>query len=94
MASIYVSDVMDQVALTAEIQGWSEQGGPPDIQWQATYVWPGIGEDDALRWAERALKLMCQEIENGRSKGPRAAIPMGGVYSISETTHSGENMMG
>ena len=50
MATIYVSDVLDQVALTLEIQGWAEQWGPPEEMARHTLVFPGIGESDPAGW--------------------------------------------
>ena len=55
MSSIYISDVMENVAATVEVQGWSEQFGGPDMVWQKTFVYAGIGEPDPERWLHRAL---------------------------------------
>jgi len=83
MASIYISDVMDQVAATIELQEWGELYGPPEVTWQKTLVFPGIGEPDRLEWLARALFLACEEVSTappGRvMEGPAA----GGHHTIS-----------
>lgn len=94
MATIYVSDVMEQVALTAEIQGWSEQYGPPETVWQKTYVWDGVGEDDPLRWLARALHVASQNVEPPRSSRGSGAAGIGGPHTLSETGDTVEDMMG
>jgi hypothetical protein len=85
MASIYVSDVMDQIACTVEIQGWPEQYGPPDVVWQKTLIWPGIGDDDAVGWVKRALFLAYRDMSGPPDRVTSGGQPMGGPHIISET---------
>lgn len=61
MATIYISDVLDQVAATVAVQGWEGQFGPPEDVYTTTVVWPGIGEDDTLRWLITALSELLQD---------------------------------
>lgn len=85
MATIYISDVMDQVAATLEVQGWSATYGPPETMCEKTFVWPGYGDDDPVGWLQRFLSRMVEDMttaQNGRGPGP---LRVGGVYTISET---------
>jgi hypothetical protein len=68
MATIYVSDVMDQVALTVEVQGWSETFGPPDTVYQKTLAWPGVGETAPERWLSQALTRAALGISDAPSR--------------------------
>lgn len=85
MATIYASDVMDQIAVTIEVQGWESQFGPPETVWSDTLVWAGKGEDDALSWLwDVALQISwkCGETAAGRV-GRRPVT--GGPHTISES---------
>lgn len=94
MASIYVSDVMDQVALTLEIQAWEGQFGPPETVCQKTLVWPGIGEGDAIEWVARALFLASSDLTTPRREGSRRGAAMGGPHTLSESRDNRPNVMG
>jgi len=85
MATIYVSDVMESVAMTVEVEGWSEQYGPPDTLGRATYVWRGVGEDDWRPWLARALFLCSEEVSKAPLDAGRGAEPLGGPHTLSET---------
>jgi hypothetical protein len=85
MMSIYTSDVMDLVAATVEIHGWTEQVGPPDIVYAKTYTWPGLGESDPLKWATTSLANLSHDMRKALSKGPDRALPMGGPHTIYES---------
>lgn len=85
MASIYVSDVMDLIALTVEIQGWTEDYGPPELVYQKTLTYPGVGADLPHEWLARALFLASEEITTPTAKGGGGRCAMGGGYTISET---------
>jgi hypothetical protein len=89
MASMYLSDVMESVALTIEVQGWSEQFGPPEVILQKTFVWQGIGETRPEEWVARALFMASEGLTTARSEGSERAAAMGGHYTISETGDSG-----
>jgi len=69
MATIYVSDVMDVVAATIELQAWSADYGPPELAGQWTMVLPGIGENDAREWLGRALFEASLHVTTPTSKG-------------------------
>jgi len=94
MASIYVSDVMDQVALTVEVQGWSEQYGPPEVVYQKTLVWPGIGEDDPCQWAARALTEAASTMSAASSGSSAGGRPMGGPHTLSGRGDTRQDVMG
>jgi len=83
MATIYVSDVMDQVALTVEVQEWANQFGAPETSLRATYVWPGVGAGSPSEWLGMALFLASEEISKAAREGSRAASPIGGHNTIS-----------
>lgn len=85
MASIYISDVMESVAATLEIQGWTEQFGPPDIVMQKTFVWPGVGETNERFWLQGALRRCIEDMSTTPAESGTGAAPMGGPYTISET---------
>jgi len=85
MASIYVSDVMDQIACTLEIQGWEAQYGPPDTVYQKTLIWAGIGDDDPVSWVKRALTLACRDMSAPPDRVMSEGVPLGGPHTISET---------
>lgn len=83
MASLYVSDVMDQIACTVEVQGWYSQFGPPEVMCQRTVVMPGIGETDPLEWTSRALTAVALDLTTPvQGRGGRA-LPMGDTDTIS-----------
>jgi len=85
MATIYISDVMDQVAATLELQGWESHFGPPETVMTKTFVWPGVGESDAEFWLRGALRAVIQEMrEPPESRRPGAPV-IGGSHTISET---------
>lgn len=85
MATIYLSDVMDQVAATLELQGWSELYGPPETLLVKTFVWPGFGDDEPSQWLQRFLHRMWQDIDAPPRVQPLGGVPMGGPHTISET---------
>lgn len=89
MASIYVSDVMDLVAATVEIQAWSGQFGPPETVYERTMTHQGIGAPYPEEWLARALFLMAEDITTATSKGGGGRCAMGGPYTISETGDTG-----
>lgn len=82
MTTIYVSDVMDQVAMTVEVQSWEGQFGPPETALRATYVWPGVGADNPVEWLCRALFLASQEMSNAPSESRNGAPLSGGAHTI------------
>jgi len=85
MATIYVSDVMDQVAATVEIQGWEAQYGPPETIYEKTVIWPGVGHDVPDLWLESALGCILSDLrEPPESRRPGAPV-IGGPHTISET---------
>jgi len=83
MASIYVSDVLDLVAATVELQGWTGQWGPPEIVYEKTFQFPGIGADVPHEWLARALFLMAEEMTKPVPKGWDGPGAMGGPHTIS-----------
>jgi hypothetical protein len=83
MASIYVSDVMDLVALTLELNAWEAQYGPPELIASQTFTWAGIGEDDPLEWLKRALTLACSDLTAHPRRDQGAPPGIGGTYTIS-----------
>jgi len=89
MATIYVSDVMESVALTVEVQEWEQQFGPPETSVRATYVWPGVGADNAVEWLARALFLASESMSKAPSEGRDGAMPMGAPHTLSETGDRG-----
>lgn len=89
MATLYVSDVMDVVAATVEIQGWTEQYGPPETIYQRTLVVVGVGESDPRRWLARALDTLSRDMAQPPEEGSSRGRPLGGPHSISEGCDSG-----
>jgi len=85
MASIYFSDVLDLVACTVEIHEWSEQYGPPEVVYQETHQWPGLGLTGGPRWLERALIELCADMRADRARREDAARGIGGPHTLSET---------
>lgn len=85
MATIYVSDVMESVALTVEVQEWQEQFGAPETSLRATYVWPGVGAPSPQEWLCRALFLASEGMSNAPAEGSAGASQMGGPHTLSET---------
>ncbi len=85
MASIYVSDVLDLIALTAEVHAWEKDYGPPEIALQKTLTWPGIGVSDASEWLARALFLASEGVSTARLGAERRAAAIGGAHTLSET---------
>jgi len=94
MATIYVSDVMDVVAATVEVQGWVEQWGPPETLWSTTVVLPGVGETDVPRWLARAFQALSQDMDNPAREGSRAGLPTGGPHTLSEAGDRDSDVMG
>jgi len=82
MATIYVSDVMDLVALTLELQGWREDYGPPDVLGTYTFTWKGVGETDPQEWVCRALFLASEEMSRPPREGSRGGPPLGGPHTL------------
>lgn len=85
MATIYISDVLDQVAATLEVQGWSAQYGPPETVCEKTFVWPGYGDDDPIGWLQRFLSRMVQDVTTAARVESRRPLRIGGVYTISDS---------
>ena len=85
MATIYISDVLDQVAATLEVQGWSAHYGPPETVYEKTFVWPGYGDDDPVGWLQRFLSRMVEDMTRAHREGSSGLLRIGGVYTISET---------
>jgi len=83
MATIYVSDVMESVALTVEVQEWSEQYGPPEATMRATYVWAGVGANDPLEWLARALFLAAEEVSKPAPGRVTTRAAVGGPHTLS-----------
>jgi hypothetical protein len=94
MATVYISDVMDVVASTVEIQGWTEQYGPPECVYSNTVVLPGVGETDPRRWLARALLRLHLDMAPPASEGSRRVGADGGLHTLSETGDSPEIMVG
>lgn len=88
MASIYVSDVMDLVALTLELQQWTEPYGPPELAYRDTFTWDGIGEDSPQRWLARALFLAAASMSNAPGEGSPGAPQLGAPHTLYETGDS------
>lgn len=86
MATIYISDVMDSVAATLEVQGWEQQFGPPDTVLSKTFVWPGVGEPDATFWLQGALRRCISDMTPPRPSRGAGAVPMGDPHTISESS--------
>lgn len=84
MATLYVSDVMDVVAATVEIQGWQEQYGPPETIYSRTLVVVGVGETDPRRWLSRALIALSQDMSGPPEEGTSGGQPMGVPHTLSE----------
>jgi len=89
MASIYFSDVLDIVACTVEIHEWSEQYGPPEIVYQHTHQWPGLGLTGGPRWLERALTELSADMLTARIRREDAGRGVGGSHTLSETGDTG-----
>jgi len=83
MATIYVSDVMESVALTVEVQEWAEQYGAPETSLRATYVWPGVGAGSPREWLGMALFLASEQLTTPDPKGGPGAAAMGGPHTLS-----------
>lgn len=83
MASIYVSDVMDQIAATIEVQGWEAQYGPPEVMYQDTIITPGYGDHDASRWLQRALEVLLEAVNTRPLGAERGRVVEGGPHTIS-----------
>lgn len=94
MATIYVSDVMDVVAATVEVQGWEAQYGPPETIYSTTVVCPGVGETDVSRWLTRALAALSQDMDRPTGEGSPMGLPTGGPHTLSGTGDSAENLVG
>lgn len=85
MATVYVSDVMDQIAVTLEVMGWPEMYGAPETVYELTTAWPGLGVDNPQEWLLRALRGLCADMSKALQEGTWRALPMGGPDTISET---------
>jgi hypothetical protein len=85
MATIYISDVLELVALTVELQAWEVDYGPPELAGSHTFTWPGVGATEPHEWLARALFLAAEELTQPPPKGRTGAGQMGGTYTISET---------
>lgn len=94
MATIYISDVLDQVAATLEVQGWSRHFGPPEPMLEKTFVWPGYGDDDPVGWLQRFLSRMVEDMTTAHKVETRGPLRVGGVYTISETGDTAPEVMG
>ena len=94
MATIYLSDVLDQVAATLEVQGWSAQYGPPETMCEKTFVWPGYGDDDPVSWLQRFLSRMVEEMTMAHRVEHGGPLRVGGVYTVSESGDKSQNLMG
>ena len=90
MATIYISDVMDQVAATLEVQGWSRPYGAPDVVLAKTFVWPGYGDDDSVGWLQRFLSRMVEDMTRAHRVETGGPLRVGGVYTISGSGDSPE----
>jgi len=85
MATIYISDVMESVAATLEVQGWTQQFGPPETVLVKTFVWPGVGESDARFWLQGALRRCIEDMRTGPAEGSAGPVVMGVPHTLSET---------
>jgi len=83
MATLYVSDVLEQIALTVEVQGWEQQFGPPETVCQRTLVWDGVGEIRPEEWLARVLFLAAEELTTPAESRVSAGAAMGGAHTIS-----------
>lgn len=83
MATIYISDVMESVALTLEVQGWERQWGPPEQVLSKTFVWPGVGEGEPSVWLQRALRGCLASMKTTPGESLPGAAAIGGPYTIS-----------
>lgn len=83
MASIYISDVMDLVALTLEVNAWEADYGPPETVAQHTYTWAGVGSDDPVQWLQRALRLACDDLTPPPRRVTGGGAGIGGPHTIS-----------
>lgn len=89
MASIYVSDVMDMVALSVELQQWSEMYGPPELCWQHTLSWPGVGSDDPVQWLRLALRAVLTDLAPPERVEGSGGAGIGGPHTISGSRDTG-----
>lgn len=94
MATIYVSDVLDQVAGTIEIQGWEHQYGPPETIYEHTWVRQGYGDLDVSRWLYRALIALIADMAPAPTEGFVRAGLDGGPHTISETGDTAQPVVG
>lgn len=90
MATIYISDVLDQVAATLEVQGWAQQYGAPETVYEKTFVWPGYGDDAPVRWLQRFLSEMVEDMTKAAGVEHRRPLRVGGVYTISGSSDTAE----
>ena len=91
LATIYLSDVLDQVAATLEVQGWSAQYGPPETVCEKTFVWPGYGDDDPVGWLQRFLSRMVEEMTTAARVEHRRPLRVGGVYTVSGSSDNDQS---
>jgi len=94
MATIYVSDVLDQVAGTIEVQGWEAQYGPPETVYEHTWVRQGYGELDVPKWLYRALIALIADMAPPGTEGTVPGGPDGGRHIISGSGDNAQPVMG
>lgn len=94
MATLYISDVMDQVAGTIEIQGWERQYGPPETIYEHTWLRQGYGELEPSRWLYRALIACLADMAPPASEGTETGGPDGGTHTLSETGDKAQIVVG
>lgn len=83
MATIYVSDILTDVACTLEVQAWEDMYGAPETVLQHTFVWAGVGDDDAGQWLERGCRRLLRDLSNAPSESRNGAPLSGGTHTIS-----------
>lgn len=86
MSTIYISDVMESVALTLEVQGWERQWGPPETMLSKTFVWPGVGEGEPVQWLQRALMECLRQMKTSPGESHPGPVAIGGPHTISESS--------
>lgn len=84
MATIYASDVMDQIAVTIEVQGWEDQFGAPERVYQDTLVRPGKGESDPLNWLWDVALMMSDGCSRAASGRDSRRLRLGDSQTISD----------
>jgi hypothetical protein len=94
MSTIYVSDVMDQVALTVEVQAWEGGFGAPETVYRETLVWPGIGETVPPQWLARVLFLAAEAMTTPPNGSGIGGAAMGGPHTLSGRGDRLEDVLG